>query len=166
MTSEYFIDHDVIVPRPWTVAPKSTFQNAIYRQSSRNGNFTVRARRQILGKAIAQNKSVKNPETDELEIIEGSIIFLAHAPKTTQIAITFQQRNLYEGSILRKPVLSFSALLPKDSKVFSLIESGDLNSLMKMFILREACLSDRDLDGRSLLNVSIVKYCFIFNNFN
>lgn len=98
---------------------------------------------------------MKNPQTNKLEIIEGSITFVPNAPKAIQVAVNFQQRELYEGSFLRKPVLSFSALLPYDSKVFSLIENGDLNSLVKMFTMREACLTDRDLDGRSLLNVSI-----------
>lgn len=79
------------------------------------------------------------------------------------MAVNFQQRELYEGSFLRKPVLSFSALLPHDSKVFALIEKGDLNSLVKMFTMREACLTDRDFDGRSLLNVSIVN---LFSNLN
>lgn len=63
---------------------------------------------------------------------------------------------LYEGSFLNKPILSVSALLPLDSPVFRSIESGDLNSLVKMLTLREACLTNRDSDGRSLLYVSIL----------
>ena len=81
------------------------------------------------------------------------MVFSPTKPRTAQVAITFQQQILHHGSFLKKPILSVSALLPEDSKVFQLIKKGDMRGLMKSLSLREARLTDRDLDGRCLLNV-------------
>ena len=68
-----------------------------------------------------------------------------------------QQMNSYAGTFLKKPPLSISALLPPDAESFRLIKAGDLNGLIRLLSLREAFLTDRDLEGRSLLSVSIVR---------
>ena len=81
------------------------------------------------------------------------MVFSPNRPYMAQVAVTFQQQILHHGSFLTKPILSVSALLPEDSKVFQLIKNGDLKGLMKSLYLREARLTDRDLDGRCLLNV-------------
>ena len=99
--------------------------------------------------------------TDLPEVLEVSFAFLPNNFKKPRIAVSFQQRLSYEGSFLKKPALSISALLPPDSEVFQSIEKGDLNGLIQSLSLRKAFLTDRDLEGRSLLNVSIVRavYC-------
>ena len=71
-----------------------------------------------------------------------------------RIAVTFQQNMLYTGSFLRKPILSVSVLLPEDAEPFKLIQAGDLTGLIKSLSLKKSRLTDRDLDGRCLLNVS------------
>ena len=70
-----------------------------------------------------------------------------------QVAVAFQQQILHHGSYLAKPVLSVSALVPRDSKVFQLIEAGDLEGLVKSLSLKETRLTDRDRNGRCLLNI-------------
>ena len=74
-----------------------------------------------------------------------------------RVAVTFQQNMSYTGSFLRKPILSVSVLLPEDAEPFKLIQAGDLSGLIKSLSLKKSRLTDRDLDGRSLLNVSTTR---------
>ena len=73
-----------------------------------------------------------------------------------RIAMAFRQNMFYTGSFLRSPILSVSVLLPEDAEPFQLIEAGDLKGLIKSLSLKRSRLSDRDLEGRCLLNVSIL----------
>ena len=73
-----------------------------------------------------------------------------------RIAVTFQQNMSYAGSFLRKPILSVSVLLPEDAEPFQLIKAGDLKGLLKSLSLKNSRLTDRDVEGRCLLNVSIL----------
>ncbi len=95
--------------------------------------------------------------TDIPELLEASFTFLPNNAQNPWISVNFKQSMSYEGSFLRRPALSVSAILPRDSEVFRLIEDGDLNGLIQSLSLRKAFLTDRDLDGRCLLNVSIDK---------
>ena len=72
-----------------------------------------------------------------------------------RIALSFQQNMSYTGSFLRKPILTVSVLLPEDAEPFQLIEAGDLKGLIKSLSLKKTRLTDRDLRGRCLLNVSM-----------
>ena len=74
-----------------------------------------------------------------------------------RIAVTFQQNMSYAGSFLRKPILSVSALLPEYAEPFQLIKAGDLKGLLKSLSLKKSRLTDRDVRGRCLLNVSILR---------
>ena len=118
-----------------------------YRRPSRDGTVTFYVRRKY-----------RMPDTTSqdctLEIIEESFAFLPSNTRNPRIAVNFMQRLSYEGSFLNKPVLSVSAILPKDSEVFQLIKKGDLGGLIQSLSLRKAFVTDRDVDGRSLLNVS------------
>ena len=71
-----------------------------------------------------------------------------------RIAVTFQQNMSYTGSFLRKPILSVSVLLPEDAEPFELIKAGDLEGLLRSLFLKKSRLTDRDVRGRCLLNVS------------
>ena len=75
---------------------------------------------------------------------------------TARIAVTFQQNISYTGSFLRKSILSVSVLLPEDAEPFKLIAAGDLKGLIKSLSLKTSRLTDRDVRGRCLLNVSIL----------
>ena len=101
--------------------------------------------------------NAQDTRTDFPEILEASFSFLPKNFQNPRIAVKVQQMNSYAGTFLKKPALSISALLPPDAEPFRLIEQGDLNSLIRLLTLREAFLTDRDLEGRSLLNVSIVR---------
>lgn len=103
------------------------------------------------------SSSVQTPantlQADILEFWDAHVIFSPNKSCMAQVAIAFQQQILHHGSFLTKPILSVSALLPEDSKVFQLIKEGDLKGLMKSLSLRESRVTDRDLDGRCLLKV-------------
>ncbi|KAL8794401.1 MAG: hypothetical protein Q9195_002988 [Heterodermia aff. obscurata] len=102
-----------------------------------------------------------NAYVKELGDFEASITLMPNvasmenARRRTQIAVFLQQRMLHEGSFLYRPLLSISALLPSNSEVFRLVSWGDVPGLVELLSSRDACLNDRDLMGRSLLNYSI-----------
>ena len=118
--------------------------------------MTVRKRRKYRTIGGTQQDGTQNAQSTTPEILEVFFEFLPINPQAPRIAVDFQQRMSYQGSFLRKPVLSVSALLPRDSEIFWLIEGGDLDGLMKSLSLKKAFLTDRDYHGRCLLNVSIV----------
>ena len=115
----------------------------------------IRKRRKI--QVIGQQIFDINSQNDEVEFLEASFTFVPKAPNTKQLVVTLHQQKFYDRVSIPNPVLSFSALLPDNSKVFRLIESGDLEGLIRILILGEARLSDRDSSGRSLLNVSVTE---------
>ena len=67
--------------------------------------------------------------------------------------LSFQQRMDYQGSYLRKPTIFFSAIVPEDSEVFSLVRKDALDDLLRLFAAGSAKFTDRDPKGRSLLKV-------------
>ncbi|KAL8823587.1 MAG: hypothetical protein Q9191_005720 [Dirinaria sp. TL-2023a] len=140
------------VTQPWNGMNGSPELKATtHRRSLRDGNFIVCTRRKI----HKWNHSMEDSQSKESETLEASITFVPNSSQTAQIVVTFQQRLSYQGSFLRRPTLSVSALLPEDSNVFWLIKRGDLHGLMKALNLRKAYLSDRDVKGRCLLNDSL-----------
>ena len=128
-----------------------------YQRNLRNGTVTVqrRCKHRRLGHSSQDN--AQDTRTDFPEILEASFSFLPKKVQNPWIAVKIQQMNSYAGTFLKKPALSISALLPPDAEIFWLIEEGDLNGLIRSLSLREAFLTDRDLEGRSLLSVNIVR---------
>ncbi|KAI9722050.1 MAG: hypothetical protein M1812_002010 [Candelaria pacifica] len=144
------------VPQASTaVAAKSKIKNATHRRRARDGTFIFRTRRRVLDVAATQGNHEIHNENDELETLEASINFVPDASQTNQITVFFQQKLLHDGSLLKNPILSVSAFLPDNSEVFLLIEDGNLTELTKKLSLRQASLTDRDSEGRSLLNYAL-----------
>jgi hypothetical protein len=52
--------------------------------------------------------------------------------------------------------LTYQAMVPNDSEVFIIVDSGNVEALQKALAAKKASLTDRDEDGRSLLSVRIV----------
>jgi hypothetical protein len=70
-----------------------------------------------------------------------------------QIRASFFQHMTQNGAYSFAPTISFHAVIPNDSKVFQLIEDGDLDGLKQMLQDGLASLTDCDTNGRSLLGV-------------
>ena len=132
-------------------------RNTYYQRPAQNGTVTFRARRKYRRLGNISHDCAQDTMTDIPELLEASFTFLPNNTQNPWVSVDFKQSMSYEGSFLRRPALSVSAILPKDSEVFRLIRNGDLNGLIKLLSLRKAFLTDRDLDGRCLLNVSIDK---------
>ena len=147
-----------LASRPSTfAAARYKVRRTHYQRHSRNGTITIQGRCKYRRLGNSSQDCAQDKRTDFPEVLEASFAFLPNNIRNPRIAVVFQQRMSYEGSFLKKPALSISALLPDDSEVFRLIEEGDLNGLKRSLSLREAFLNDRDLEGRSLLNVSIAR---------
>lgn len=147
-----------VASRPLTLAvAKYETRNTHYRHPAQNGTVTFRAHRKYRRLSTISHDCVQDTLTDIPELLEASFTFLPNNAQNPWISVDFKQSMSYEGSFLKRPALSVSAILPKDSEVFRLIEKGDLSGLIQSLTLRKAFLTDRDLDGRCLLNVSIDK---------
>ena len=129
---------------------------AHYQRHLRNGTVTIQKRCKYRRLGHSSQDNAQDTRTDFPEILEAYFSFLPKNFQNPRIAVKVQQMNSYAGTFLKKPALSISALLPPDARIFRLIEEGDLNGLIQLLSLREAFLTDRDLEGRSLLSVSIV----------
>lgn len=135
--------------------PKYETRNTHHQRRAQNGTVTFRARRKYRKLGTISDDGAQDTMTDIPELLEPSFTFLPNKAQNPWISVDFKQTMSYEGSFLRRPALSVSAILPEDSEVFWLIEKGDLSGLIQLLSLRKAFLTDRDLDGRCLLNVSI-----------
>ena len=103
-----------------------------------------------------QQNSAESSQNETLGSLEATIAFVSDLSNAARIAVIFQQNMSYTGSFLRKPILSVSVMLPEDAEPFQLIEAGDLKGLSKSLSLKKSRLTDRDVHGRCLLNVSIL----------
>lgn len=50
-------------------------------------------------------------------------------------------------------IITYQATIPNDSKIFRIMKHGNLEDLLKALEAKTASLTDRDEEGRSLLNV-------------
>ena len=130
-------------------------RNTHYQRCAQNGTVTFRARRKYRRLGTIPHDCAQDTTTDIPELLEASFTFLPNNAQNPWISVDFKQSMSYEGSFLRRLALSVSAILPRDSEVFRLIKEGDLSGLIQSLSLRKAFLTDRDIDGRCLLNVSI-----------
>ena len=128
-----------------------------YQRHLRHGTVTIQRRCKYRRLGHSPQDNAQDTRTDFPEMLEASFSFLPKNFQNPRIAVNIQRMNSYAGTFLKKPALSISALLPPDAESFRLIKAGDLNGLIRSLSLREAFLTDRDLEGRSLLSVSIVR---------
>ena len=147
----------VASPPVTLAAAKYKTRNTHYQRPAQNGTVTFRARRKYRRLGTISHDCAQDTMTDIPELLEASFTFLPNNAQNPWISVDFKQTMSYEGSFLRRPALSVSAILPEDSEVFRLIREGDLKGLIQSLSLRKAFLTDRDTDGRCLLYVSIDK---------
>lgn len=100
-------------------------------------------------------KDYEYSEDDKLiEAFGGTIAFVSKTEsRNSMMTLSFQQKMSYQGSYLQKPIIFFSAIVPEDSEVFSLVKRDALDDLLRLFAAGGAKFTDRDPDGRSLLAV-------------
>lgn len=75
------------------------------------------------------------------------------------LSIYVCQGQILGGSFLGIPRLLLSNIIPKNSMVFTIAETGQVQELMALVAEGKASLQDRDQDGWSLLHVS--DYCAV-----
>ncbi len=130
-------------------------KNTFIKINLQDGTVTFDVRRKYRRTcSIIQNDEQDTP-IDVPKSFELSFAFLPNNHQRPRIAVDIRERLSYEGSFLRKPALSVSAILANDSEVFRLIKDGNLEGLIRSLSLRKVFLTDRDIDGRCLLSVSL-----------
>lgn len=58
-----------------------------------------------------------------------------------------------DGLHTLNPVISVGKTLPRNSLVFTIVESGDVDQLRRLLAERQSTLRDRDTNGTPLLHV-------------
>ena len=123
--------------------------------------FVQVKKRRLMGNAdhSENNILIIKPDQEVEDIFEGTVNFITkRTDRQTKISTSFLQRVTKEGFFSLKPRLSFCAIIPDNSEIFALVESGDLKGIINHLQQRIASLSDCDPEGRTLLNVR--KHCY------
>jgi hypothetical protein len=83
----------------------------------------------------------------------------AFAAKVTIVPNSYRIRSLrviFDFPPILNPIpkITYQAMIPNDSEVFQIIASGQVEKLIEALDVGSISLTDRDEEGRSLLNVS------------
>ena len=106
---------------------------------------------------LAPGSSQSQPESASEVVTEAFAGTLTLLPKTKgkkmKLRAFFAQHVMRNGVFSFAPTLSFHAIIPDNSSVFQLIESGDLEGLKQILQNGRASLTDCNTSGNSLLGV-------------
>lgn len=114
-------------------------------------------RRRLLEKTEKQDDIVTDNVNYELvNIFEGTVNLIPNETiSKTKISTSFWQKCTENGYFSLKPTLSFCAIIPENSHIFTLVREGDLEGLIRHVQQGHASLTDCDPEGRTLLNVRL-----------
>ena len=105
---------------------------------------------------VSIEKHDRHSENDMIDLFQGSVTYHPNSARRTSLSIAFQQKRYVHGAWAMTPNLSFSAILPLGSEIFVEIEKGNESRLRALLHEGKASLSDRDVWGQPLLNVSTI----------
>ncbi len=104
----------------------------------------------------AERDDILTDEFDReiVDVFEGTINLIPASDfSRTKISTSFLQKSTVNGYMSLKPTLSFTAIIPDDSEIFTLTRRGDLQGIIDHVQQGHASLTDCDTKGRTLLNV-------------
>lgn len=138
---------------------KTTTQNYV----TELGLVSVQVKRRKLLKDAESQDDVLIDEVDRgiVNIFEGTVSLIpAREFSRTKISTSFLQKSTENGYFSLKPTLSFCAIIPENSQIFTLTREGDLEGIINHVQQGHASLTDCDSKGRTLLNVSSTNTSF------
>ena len=121
------------------------------------GRVSVLVKRRRLFKNSEPRIDVLTDEIDQQveNVFEGTVSLIPERDVSrTKISASFVQKWTKNGHFSLKPSLSFCAVIPDNSHIFSLTSKGDLKGIINHIQHGHASLTDCDSKGRTLLNVS------------
>ena len=122
------------------------------------GQVSLQVKKKRLLKSTEAHNDLVNQETNQQveNIFEGTISLIPEENVSkVKISASFLQKWTENGYFSLKPTLSFCAVIPDDSRIFTLTSEGDLNGMIHHIQQGHGSLTDCDSKGRSLLNVGI-----------
>ncbi|KAF8248642.1 ankyrin [Wilcoxina mikolae CBS 423.85] len=136
-----------------TLPPGSRFHNKYTFKTIEIGGWSL----SILARDRRRGKQHAEPADHENTIFTGTLTITPNGNATDgnsrlRLTASLQQKVECNGYYSLKPTLSFSAVLPLNSKVFELAKNGDVQGLLRLLSERKASLSDSDTAGRQLLH--------------
>jgi hypothetical protein len=88
------------------------------------------------------------------KVIAARLAFLPRIVGQSLFRVVFDVSPYLDPSA----TITYQAMIPNDSKVFKIAESGKVEDLIGLLKNGDASLTDRDEEGRSILNVS--HFCY------
>ena len=122
------------------------------------GLVSVQVKRRRLLKNVERQNDIVDDRLDQKveNVFEGMISLIPQKYiSRTKFSTSFLQKWTEDGYFSLKPALSFCAIVPDNSHIFTLTREGDLEGMIKHIQQGYASLTDCDSRGRTLLNVSI-----------
>jgi hypothetical protein len=84
------------------------------------------------------------------EVFAAKVTIVPNLCRTRSLRIIFDFPPILDPI----PKITYQAMIPNDSDVFRIVASGQVEKLIAALDLGSTSLTDRDEEGRSLLNVS------------
>lgn len=121
------------------------------------GVFSLQLKRRRVLKSTESKSNLVNSETDQQveNVFEGTISLIPERGiSRIKLSTAFLQKWTKHGYFSPQPTLSFCAIIPDDSRIFTLTSEGDLEGMINHIQQGHASLTDCDSKGRTLLNAS------------
>lgn len=120
------------------------------------GLVSLQVKKRRILKSTKPRNDLVNQETDQQveNIFEGTISLIPEENVSkVKLSASFLQKWTENGCFSLKPTLSFCAIIPDDSRIFTLTSEGNLKGMINHIRQGHASLTDCDSRGRTLLNV-------------
>ena len=100
----------------------------------------------------SSSTSVINEDTRETldEVFAAKVVIVPNVRRIRSLRVIFDFPPILDPI----PKITYQAMIPNDSEVFKIVASGQVERLIEALDLGSTSLTDRDEEGRSLLNVS------------
>lgn len=130
------------------------------------GLVFVQTKRRRLISNVEPQDAILADEADQgvIKVFEGTISLIAEREiSRTKISTSFLQKSTANGYFSLKPTLTFCAIIPDTSPIFTLARKGNLAGIINHVQQGQASLTDCDSKGRTLLNVRVVSTAFLLS---
>jgi hypothetical protein len=155
-------DTDKITCSSWNGGEASNTKGAVFTQHDQTQTCILRKRRDTIfsmrsksGRIDILVSKLSAGRMPDLSFSTAEVIFTP--TRAAQLRFFLQQHVTQKSSTLLTPALSIRNTIPNNSNIFKIATFGTVDKLREIFSSGKASPSDCDANGRSLINVSILR---------
>ncbi|KAG8526650.1 uncharacterized protein KY384_008079 [Bacidia gigantensis] len=149
--------NDKVCRKQLSAPGEYTSEYCYFTQETINGVLSTLVRTRRCASKPSSSSANGQSNNNDIEYRDIRAEFLSREPNNILVTALIQQRITSSENILTKPNIVVSMTLPDDAEAFELIKAGNLDGLIESLNSKRTRLTDRDLEGRCLLNVSTAK---------